>query len=138
VTWEVLFYEEFEPEFDALQEDVQDELLALARLLQQFGPQLGRPRADTLKGSRHANMKELRFDAADGVWRVVFAFVPNRKAILLVCGDKSGGSEKRFYRQLIEKADSRFDAHLARVKKEHIKKERIKKENDKQKQKREK
>jgi hypothetical protein len=101
-----------------LPEVVQDELLAHGRLLQQFGPQLGRPRADTLNGSRHANMKELRFDAADGVWRVAFAFDPNRKAILLVCGDKSGGSEKRFYRQLIEKADSRLDAHLARVKKE--------------------
>jgi len=118
VTWEVLFHEEFEPEFDALPEVVQDELLAHGRLLQQFGPQLGRPRADTLNGSRHANMKELRFDAADGVWRVAFAFDPNRKAILLVCGDKSGGSEKRFYRQLIENADSRLDAHLARVKKE--------------------
>ena len=118
VTWEVLFHEEFEPEFDALPEVVQDELLAHGRLLQQFGPQLGRPRADTLNGSRHANMKELRFDAADGVWRVAFAFDPNRKAILLVCGDKSGGSEKRFYRQLIEKADYRLDAHLARVKKE--------------------
>lgn len=118
MTWEVLFYQEFEPEFDALQEEVQDELLAQARLLQHFGPQLGRPRADTLNGSRHANMKELRFDAADGAWRVAFAFDPNRKAILLVCGDKSGGSEKRFYRQLVEKADSRFDAHLASVKKE--------------------
>ena len=99
MAWEVLFHKEFEPEFDALPDDVQDEMLALARLLQQFGPQLGRPRADTLSGSRHANMKELRFDAADGVWRVAFAFDPNRNAILLVCGDKSGGSEKRFYRQ---------------------------------------
>jgi hypothetical protein len=105
-------------------------MLALARLLQQFGPQLGRPRADTLNGSRHANMKELRFDAADGVWRVAFAFDPNRNAILLVSGDKSGGSEKRFYRQLIGKADVRFDAHLARAKKE--------KESEKQKQKGEK
>jgi len=63
-------------------------------------------------------MKELRFDAADGVWRVAFAFDPNRKAILLACGDKSGGSEKRFYRQLIEKADIRFDAHLAGIRRE--------------------
>jgi hypothetical protein len=61
-------------------------------------------------------MKELRFDAADGVWRVAFAFDPNRKAILLVAGDKSGGSEKRFYRQLIETADERFDVHVARIK----------------------
>jgi hypothetical protein len=121
VAWEVLFHDEFDPEFDALPQDVQDELLAHAKLLQQFGPQLGRPRADTLNGSRHANMKELRFDAADGTWRVAFAFDPNRKAILLDCGDKSGGSEKRFYRQLIAKADARFDAHLARIRKEEEK-----------------
>ncbi len=98
--------------------DVQDETLAMARLLQQFGPNLGRPRVDTLKDSRHANMKELRFDAADGVWRVVFAFDPKRRAILLVAGDKSGGSQKRFYRELIRKADERFDAHLGRIRQE--------------------
>jgi hypothetical protein len=92
------------------------EILALALLLEQFGPQLGRPRVDTLKGSRHANMKELRFSAADGEWRIAFAFDPKRRAILLVAGDKSGGSEKRFYRELIRKADQRFDAHLARLK----------------------
>ena len=80
-------------------------------------PQLGRSRVDTLNGSRHANMKELRFDAADGVWRVAFAFDPKQQAVLLVSADKSGGSEKRFYRQLIAKADERFDDHLLRSKK---------------------
>ena len=110
--------DEFEPEFDEFPEDVQDEILAHARLLEEFGPQLGRPRADTLKRSRHANMKELRVHAADGVWRVAFAFDTRRHAILLVAGDKSGGSEKRFYDELIRKADKRFDAHLGRVKQE--------------------
>jgi len=66
-------------------------------------------------------MKELRFDAADGVWRVAFAFDPKRQAILLVGGDKSGGSEKRFYRQLIKKADGRFDEHVQRVENERRK-----------------
>ncbi len=61
-------------------------------------------------------MKELRFDAADGVWRVAFAFDPKRKAILLVAGDKSGVSERKFYKRLIVKADDRFDAHLACLK----------------------
>jgi hypothetical protein len=117
VTWLVEIGDEFKPEFFALQEDVRTEILALARLLQQFGPQLGRPRVDTLHGSDHANMKELRFSAADGEWRVAFAFDTKRQAILLVAGDKSGGSEKRFYRELIRKADSRFDAHLGRLKK---------------------
>jgi hypothetical protein len=110
--------DEFKPEFFALPEDVRTEILALARLLQHFGPQLGRPRVDTLNGSRHGNMKELRFAAADGEWRVAFAFDTKRKGVLLVAGDKSGGSQKRFYRDLIRKADDRFDAHLARLKKE--------------------
>ena len=109
--------DEFEPEFDELHEDVQTEILALSRLLQQFGPQLGRPRVDTLKGSRYANLKELRFSAADGEWRVAFAFDPRRRAILLIGGDKSGGSEKLFYKELIRKADERLTAHLARLKK---------------------
>jgi len=114
--WMILFHEDFEPEFDALPEEVQDELLAHAKLLGHFGPQLGWPRGDTLNDSRYANMKELRFAAADGVWRVAFAFDPRRQAILLVAGDKSGVSEKRFYRNLIAKADERFGSHLARLK----------------------
>ena len=113
MSWVVEIGDEFEPEFGALPEDVQIEILALSRLLQQFGP-----RVDTLDGSRHANLKELRFSAADGEWRVAFAFDPKRKAVLLVAGDKSGGSEMRFYRSLIRKADERFDAHLARLRKE--------------------
>src|ERR1017187_1476558 len=70
VRWIVEIGDEFKPEFDALHEGVRSEILALAGLLQQFGPQLGRPRVDTLVGVRHANMKELRFSAADGEWRV--------------------------------------------------------------------
>ena len=97
-------------------EAIQDELLAQAKMLEAFGPALGRPRVDTLKGSAYANMKELRFDANDGVWRVAFAFAPNRQAILLVSGDKSGTNEKRFYKQLIAKADKRYSSHLAALK----------------------
>jgi hypothetical protein len=52
-------------------------------------------------------MKELRFDAADGVWRIAFGFDPDEEAILLVGGDKSGGSEKRFYNQPIARAPQR-------------------------------
>jgi hypothetical protein len=113
--WTVELADEFASEFDALPEAVRTEILALALVLQQFGPQLGRPRVDTLKGSRHANMKELRFSAAGGEWRVAFAFDPTRHAILLVSGDKSGVSEAKLYKRLIAKADGRFEAHLARL-----------------------
>lgn len=114
MSWTVSFAEEFEPEFDALPEDVQDAILVRALLLEREGPSLGRPHVDTLTGSKHANMKELRCNAAGGVWRI--AFDPDRQAILLVGGDKSGGGEKRFYRQLIARADERFDRHLKKKK----------------------
>jgi len=94
VAWRVEFHSEFDLEYEALEVDVQDELLAHLKLLEMFGPQLGRPHSDTLNGSRHANMKELRFRAADGVWRFAFAFDAKREAIVLCGGDKSGGSEK--------------------------------------------
>lgn len=116
VAWKVEFHSSFEREFDELDPDVQDEILALMGLLQEFGPRLARPRVGTLNGSRHANLKELRFQAADGVWRVAFAFDPERKAIMLVAGDKSGGSERRFYKDLIATAEARFEEHLAELK----------------------
>jgi hypothetical protein len=67
--------------------------------------------------SKHANMKELRFDTADGVWRAAFAFDLERQAVILVAGDKPGESEARFHRTLIATADKRFDDHLAPRKK---------------------
>jgi hypothetical protein len=113
--WEVKFHHDFEPEYSELSEPVQDELLAGMALLREFGPKLGRPHADTLSGSKHANLKELRFKAGGGVWRVVYAFDPNREGIVLLAGDKAGVGEKRFYKQLIAKSEKRYGAHLASI-----------------------
>ncbi len=116
MSWNVLFHDDFHAEFQAINSALQDELLAHAKLLQEFGPHLGRPTVDTLKGSKHANMKELRFDCDGGVWRVAFAFDTERAAILLVGGDKGGADQRRFYKKLIANADARFDEHLATLK----------------------
>lgn len=115
MVWTVEFADEFEPEFDELPASVQDEIRAHVLVIAQFGPRLGRPQVETLKGSRYANMKELRFRAANGAWRLAFAFDPRRHAILLVVGDKSGIGQRRFYRRLISTADRRFGVHLDRV-----------------------
>ena len=115
--WPVLFHVSFAEEFQGFSQSVQDEIAAIAGLLTAVGPTLKRPHADTLKGSRFANMKELRFDADGGVWRLAYAFDPERKAILLVAGDKSGTSSARFYKSLITKADTRFTTHLNELKK---------------------
>lgn len=116
--WFIEFCDEFDVDFASMAEVVQDELLAQLKVVERFGPDLGRPHVDTLKGSKHANMKELRFKADNGVWRIAFAFDPYRKAVVLVGGDKSGSSEKRFYKVLIRTADVRFDRHLASLKQE--------------------
>jgi hypothetical protein len=117
MTWPVLFHVAFVGEFQDFPQAVQDEIAAMAGLLAAIGPSLKRPHADTLKGSHFANMKELRFDADDGVWRLAYAFDPERKAILLVAGDKLGTSSARFYKTLITKADTRFAGHLDAMKK---------------------
>ena len=110
--WDVTFDPAFAAEAKRFARAAQLEIAAMGGLLRRFGPQLRRPHCDTLKGSKHANMKELRFTLPDGEWRIAFAFDPKRQAILLVGGSKSGVSERQFYRDLIRVADARFDAHL--------------------------
>jgi hypothetical protein len=101
--WDVLYDETFMAELAEIEQHsgssaVREEIAALALLLRRFGPTLRRPHCDTLKGSKHANMKELRFTLPDGAWRVAFAFDPRRSAILLVAGNKAGTNDRRFYR----------------------------------------
>lgn len=106
---------EFDGWFTDLDEDGQVEVVAKVELLKLLGPRLGRPHADTLNGSKHANMKELRADTKGQVLRIAFAFDPNRSAILLLGGDKSGTSQKRFYQRLIARADALYDVHLEKM-----------------------
>ena len=113
--WKVGTTDEFDGWFADVGEDAQAEIIAKVKLLEVLGPQLGRPHADTLNGSKHANMKELRADTRDKVMRIAFAFDPDRAAILLLGGNKAGVSEKRFYKQLIAKADDLYDSHLAKL-----------------------
>jgi hypothetical protein len=105
-----------------LAESVQNEIAALVEKMRVVGPTMKRPASDALGGSRFSNMKELRFEAGNGVWRVAYAFDPARKAILLVAGDKSGISQKRFYKSLIRRADERFAEHLKELEKTRKKK----------------
>jgi hypothetical protein len=112
MSWSIDLHPNFKAEVVELPRMVRIELLASLAPLRELGPSLGRPDVDTLNDSRYANMKELRFRADGGVWRVAFAFDPQRNAILLVAGDKSGVSERTFYKRLIDKADKRYKDHL--------------------------
>lgn len=113
--WEVVTTGAFDDWFAELGEDEQVEVIAKVELLRHFGPRLGRPHADTLKGSKHANMKELRANTGRHVLRVAFAFDFDRKAVLLIGGNKAGIAQRRFYKGLISQADALFDAHQAEI-----------------------
>jgi len=110
--WSVTTTRAFDEWFAELSAAGQTEVIAKVNLLKFLGPELKRPHADTLKGSKHANMKELRAATKSLVLRIAFAFDPNRAAILLIGGNKMGVSQRQFYKQLITKADLLYDNDL--------------------------
>ncbi|MDP4023276.1 type II toxin-antitoxin system RelE/ParE family toxin [Methylobacterium sp. NEAU 140] len=112
MSWVVLFDDAFAAEFRRFDEPVRKAILTYAKVLESLGPQLGRPYADTLNGSRHRNMKELRPTVDTIEWRVAFTFDPRRRAILLTAAAKGGRKDRLVYKRLIDLADARFDAYL--------------------------
>jgi hypothetical protein len=112
--WRIQRTGEFDEWWDTLTISERRKIVTTVRRLEEIGPNLGRPFADTVNGSRHLNMKELR---PTQTIRVFFALDPRRVAILLIGGDKAGRT-KRFYRQMVTKADEIYDAHLRRIEEE--------------------
>jgi hypothetical protein len=111
MAWAVLEHPDFSEERAKLPTSASEKLAEVVLSLEALGPQLGRPLVDTLNGSAHANMKEMRFTAG-GVWRIAFAFDEERNAVILVAGDKGGKDQRKFYKTLIKTADARFDEWL--------------------------
>ena len=77
---------EFDRWYKALPHEQANAITARINLLQRAGPTLGRPLVDRIHGSAHHNMKELRFRTM----RVLFAFASDRRAVMLIGGDKQG------------------------------------------------
>ena len=116
--WEVEFTSEFERWWNSLDAYEQRSVDASVELLREAGPRLGRPHADTIKGSKHSNLKELRTQHQGHALRTFFAFDPRRCAILLIGGDKTG--DDRFYEQTIPLADRLLDEHLDALNREGL------------------
>ena len=106
----------FEDWFKNLEEDLQDSIAFSVGILEEHGHQLGRPHVDTLSGSTLNNLKELRVQHAGEPYRILFAFDPKREALLLIGGNKAGN--KRWYDEIIPKAEAIFEEHLAELDKE--------------------
>ncbi|MBW8448356.1 MAG: type II toxin-antitoxin system RelE/ParE family toxin [Arenimonas sp.] len=112
----MLFHPDFVPEWKALDMALKELVGEVLDHLEDAGPFLGRPEVDTLSGSAHSNMKEIRVRSARQVWRFAFAFDPSQSAIILCGGEKQGKSQALFYKQLVAKADMRFSAWLKEMK----------------------
>jgi hypothetical protein len=116
--WEVVTSEEYDAWFMEQDEDDQAAIRSKVFLLGEQGPNLGRPHADTLKGSRLRNLKELRPRTESHVFRVAYLFDEKRKALLLIGGDKKGKNQKKFYKDLIRNAERIYAAWLEKKAKE--------------------
>ena len=100
------------PWLSRLDVDSHEQVMAALSALAVDGPALGRPFADRIRGSAFANMKELRPGSAGASeLRVLFAFDPTRRAMMLVGGDKRGQWDE-WYRVNIPQADRLFRDHL--------------------------
>ncbi len=116
--WDVEYTPEFEAWWNGLTEAEQEDVNAKVTLLQRMGPDLPRPHADSVKMSRHPNMKELVIQHAGHPYRVLYAFDPRRCAILLIGGDKTG--DKQWYKRFVPVADRLYDEHLAALRREGL------------------
>ncbi|MFO7628615.1 MAG: type II toxin-antitoxin system RelE/ParE family toxin [Prochlorococcaceae cyanobacterium] len=109
--WGVCQTAVFESWWDELSEQEQDDVTAIVELLQEMGPQLPFPYSSGVERSRHSHMRELRIQSHGDPLRVFYAFDPNRSAILLIGGNKTG-KDKRFYNTMIPKAAALYDEHI--------------------------
>lgn len=117
--YSVLFHTDFVPEWKNLKIGLKELVGEVLDKLEDEGPFLGRPDVDTLSGSAHGNMKEIRVRFGRQVWRFAFAFDPAQSAIILCGGEKQGMNQMLFYKQLVSKADARFEAWLKDKKNDH-------------------
>ena len=114
-SWQIEFTAEAETWYKALNVEDAKRITAAINRLERTGPVLGRPFVDSIKGSRHHNMKELR--SIGGNLRALFAFDRDRRAVVLVGGDKTG-DWKGWYKRNIRDADKLYDQYLRAMGKE--------------------
>jgi hypothetical protein len=120
--WNIRQTEDFEDWFSKGDEKLQEDIVTHVEILKEIGPLLGRPYADTIKGSSIKNLKELRFNSGSKVIRIFFIFDSDRNGVLLIGGDKAGSGDKIFYDQMIAKSEKVYFRYLQQRRKNEKKK----------------
>ena len=110
--WNVDSSDEYDAWFLTLDEKCKEAVLQRVLLLQQYGPNLSRPYADVLHGSKKlSNRKELRSKTQKHLLRVAYYFDSVRNAFLLTGGDKKGKDRDKFYKDLIAESEVIVERH---------------------------
>lgn len=107
--WNVILVEEVDQWYMALDSDDSEAVTAAIDYLEANGPMARRPIVGEIHGSNYHHMKEL-IPAGTNI-RVLFLFDPQRSAVLLVAGDKSG-QWKKWYTENIPVAEKRYESWL--------------------------
>jgi hypothetical protein len=118
MSWEIEYTDEFGEWWSELSAAEQEDISAIAEILEERGPDLPFPYSSGVEGSKHAHMRELRVQSSGKPLRIFYAFDPRRTAILLIGGDKTG--DKRFYKKTIPVADRLYDEHIEALRKEGL------------------
>ncbi len=118
MSWEIEYTDEFGEWWSELSAAGQEDISAIAEILEERGPDLPFPYSSGVEGSKHAHMRELRVQSSGKPLRIFYAFDPRRTAILLIGGDKTGN--KRFYKKMIPVADRLYDEHIEVLRKEGL------------------
>src|ERR1035441_8009715 len=114
MAWEIEFTDEFSAWWNGLTAGEQNSIADSVYVLEEFGPTLTRPQADTVHGSEYPKMRELRIQHQGRPYRVLYAFDPRRVGVLLIGGDKTGNS--RLYEEFVPRADAIYAQHLREIK----------------------
>jgi hypothetical protein len=109
--WPIDYTQEYDDWFTLQNEEEKTVINAKVILLSEFGPQLGRPYVDTVKGSKYKNLKELRIKHKKSIIRILFIFNKNRRGWLLIGGDKKGKNEEDFYTKIIKQAENLLEKY---------------------------
>lgn len=120
MAWEIEVTDEFRRWYDNLSEREQDDVTAVVDLLAAEGVRLSRPQSASIANARNAHMRELIVQSGGHPIRVFYAFDPRQTAILLIGGDKTGVSNRRFYARYIRIADNLYDEYIAELEREGL------------------
>ncbi|MFP5233922.1 MAG: type II toxin-antitoxin system RelE/ParE family toxin [Acidobacteriota bacterium] len=119
MAYEVEASDEFKDWYEPLSEAEQNSIERVVLMLAEAGPALGFPYSTGIQSSKFSHMRELRIQHDGRPYRVLYAFDPNRAALLLLGGDKTGDS--RWYEKMVPKADAIYEEHLKALEEEQRK-----------------